>query len=174
MLTLRDRLRVQRVGSESSALLARLHAESFCRPGDETWSSRSFADVLSMPGSFCYLAHRDSDHGLEPCGFSACRGTGAEGELLSIGVVPQYRRSGAARLLIDKSLSAFRNVGAQRVYLEVAEDNPPAQTLYKAIGFEEVGRRPGYYLRLDAKRVDALTMCFRVGRNPIRPAPIHA
>lgn len=163
MLGLKDRFRVQRVGGESSDLLARLHAESFCRPGDETWSDRSFADVLSMPGSFCHLVHRDGVNGLEPCGFSACRGAGAEGELLSIGVVPQYRRSGAARLLIDESLSAFREGGAQRVYLEVAEDNPPAQTLYKTLGFEEVGRRPGYYLRLDAKRVDALTMCLRVG-----------
>lgn len=161
MLTLQDRFQVQRVDSESSRLLAQLHAESFCRPGDETWSDRSFSDVLSMPGSFCYLVHRDGAQGVEPCGFSACRGTGAEGELLSLGVIPRYRRSGAARLLIDQSLAAFRRAGTERVYLEVAEDNPPAQTLYQAIGFEEVGRRPGYYLRLDAKRVDALTMCIR-------------
>ncbi len=162
MLRLKDRLLVQKVGSESSELLTRLHAESFCRPGDETWSNRSFSDVLSMPGSFCYLVHADGDAGVEPCGFSACRGAGTEGELLSIGVVPRYRRSGAARMLIDQSLSAFRQNGARRVYLEVAEDNPSAQTLYRTIGFEEVGRRPGYYQRLDTAKVDALTMCLRL------------
>ena len=44
------------------------------------------------------------------------------------------------------------------MYLEVAEDNPTAQMLYRSLGFFQVGRRKGYYLRLDSVKVDALTM----------------
>lgn len=157
---LEDSVRIEEVGASSSGLLAALHSASFCKPGDESWSTRSFSDVLSMPGSFCLVASDSLHPAREPCGFAACRNAGSDGELLSLGVVPHFRRGGVARTLLAESLATFQVQGTERVYLEVAEDNPTAQALYLAAGFTQIGRRRDYYRRLRDQKVDALTMCY--------------
>ena len=157
---LEDSVRIESVGASSSGLLAALHAASFCKSGDESWSRRSFSNVLSMPGSFCLLASDSLHSARQPCGFAACRNAGLDGELLSIGVVPRYRRSGVARTLLAESLAIFQVQGAERVYLEVAEDNPTAKALYLSAGFTQTGCRRDYYRRLREQKVDALTLCY--------------
>ncbi|MGE0665387.1 MAG: GNAT family N-acetyltransferase [Sphingomonadales bacterium] len=146
------------VGVAAVDLLASLHAGAFCRPGDERWSAQAFADVLGMPGSFCLLASAAGQGGPLPVGFCACRVAGPESELLSLGVLPGLRRQGAARQLILRSMGRCVEDGAREMYLEVAEDNPTAQLLYRSMGFFQVGRRKGYYQRLENVKIDALTM----------------
>lgn len=151
-------LDIVQVGRESAEMLAAMHSASFCRPGDETWTRKSFSDVLGMRGSFCLVAQAHGRDGLSPCGFSVCRVMGRDSELLSIGVIPAYQRAGTARQLIEASKEQCRQMGARVLFLEVAEDNPVAQQVYTALGFSQVGRRSGYYQRLENRRVDALTM----------------
>ena len=45
--------------------------------------------------------------------------------------------------------------GAARLFLDVRADNPGAQTLYEALGFEPIAVRPGYY---QPDNVDAVVM----------------
>ena len=66
-------------------------------------------------------------------------------ELQRIAVDPAHRRTGLATLLLDAVIGAARVGGADRLLLEVREDNATAADFYAAQGFEEVGRRPGYY-----------------------------
>jgi ribosomal-protein-alanine N-acetyltransferase len=64
-----------------------------------------------------------------------------EAELLNIAVDPAFRRRGVASALLEA-------LGAQAqgtVFLEVAEPNTAAITLYRRHGWEQVGLRPGYY-----------------------------
>jgi ribosomal-protein-alanine N-acetyltransferase len=35
--------------------------------------------------------------------------------------------------------------------------NNPAESLYRACGFEPIGRRPAYYRTLDGAKLDAIT-----------------
>jgi [ribosomal protein S18]-alanine N-acetyltransferase len=56
------------------------------------------------------------------------------------------------------------------MFLEVATDNLPAQALYRAFGFDEVGRREGYYQRADGTRISALTMRCDLARIPPPPS----
>jgi ribosomal-protein-alanine N-acetyltransferase len=51
-----------------------------------------------------------------------------------------------------------RAEGVSRLYLEVAEDNDDGRRLYAALGFEPIGRRPGYYARQNEPAVAALTL----------------
>ena len=155
-------IEIMEVDQSASDLLARLHAGSFCRPGDETWSAKSFSDVLAMAGSFCLIAQVAGEAGSEPIGFAASRIAGDDSELLTIGVLPRFRKAGTARELIAKSLDRCRAAGVRRLVLEVAEDNPTAQELYRSLGFEVIGRRPAYYRRLHGRRVAAITMRLRV------------
>ncbi|MFN3230786.1 MAG: GNAT family N-acetyltransferase [Alphaproteobacteria bacterium] len=151
------------VDANAAALLAALHAASFCRPGDETWTVKSFADVLGMTGTFCLLARRELESGSEPVGFAACRVAADDSELLSLGVIPGYRHAGTARALVVRSMEICRKAGALTLTLEVATDNPSAKQLYESMGFAAIGRRPAYYRRLRDQRVDAITMRRQLG-----------
>jgi ribosomal-protein-alanine N-acetyltransferase len=44
------------------------------------------------------------------------------------------------------------------MHLEVAADNAPALALYQRAGFETVGRRRGYYARIEGPAQDAVLM----------------
>jgi ribosomal-protein-alanine N-acetyltransferase len=64
-----------------------------------------------------------------------------EREILNVAVRPAYRRGGVGRALVEADLT--RNRGS--CFLEVRESNQVAINLYKAMGFEVVGRRADYY-----------------------------
>jgi ribosomal-protein-alanine N-acetyltransferase len=91
-------------------------------------------------------------------GFALCRVIRDEGELLSIGVGPVYRRRAIGSALLRESMERCRRAGAATIFLEVATDNRSAQRLYRSFGFDEVGEREGYYQRPDGTRVSAYTM----------------
>ena len=68
-----------------------------------------------------------------------------EAEILTICTVPDRRRDGVGRYLLDAAAQAMKTAGAQRLLLEVAIDNRAAIRLYRAFRFVELGRRRGYY-----------------------------
>jgi ribosomal-protein-alanine N-acetyltransferase len=75
-------------------------------------------------------------------GFCCWRRTApGEAELLNIAVDPAFRRRGVASALLE-ALSAQAQ---GTVFLEVAEPNTAAITLYRRHGCEQVGLRIGYY-----------------------------
>jgi len=55
------------------------------------------------------------------------------------------RRRGVGRALVHRVLTTWAAAGVSAVFLEVRESNLPAQRLYEAFGFQEVGRRRCYY-----------------------------
>jgi ribosomal-protein-alanine N-acetyltransferase len=68
-----------------------------------------------------------------------------EAELHFVVVAPEARRSGLGRGLLAAFEAAAEAAGAARLFLEVHEANAPARALYRARGWDEVGRRRGYY-----------------------------
>jgi ribosomal-protein-alanine acetyltransferase len=66
-------------------------------------------------------------------------------ELQRIAVSPAHRRGGLATRLLDEVVARARSGGADRVLLEVREDNGSALAFYAARGFVEVDRRRRYY-----------------------------
>jgi ribosomal-protein-alanine N-acetyltransferase len=133
---------VRRAGPADLADLARLHAAAFS-PG---WSAAEIAalDALALVE--------------DGVGLILVRTVAGEAEILTIGVQPQARGSGAGRRLLAAALAAARSEGAEAVFLEVAEDNAPARRLYAGAGFGEVGRRRGYYPRPGSTPADALVL----------------
>ncbi len=53
---------------------------------------------------------------------------------------------------------AARKAESRRLYLEVAADNVAALMLYQRLGFEEIGRRRGYYERVGRPSEDAVNL----------------
>jgi N6-L-threonylcarbamoyladenine synthase/ribosomal-protein-alanine N-acetyltransferase len=87
-------------------------------------------------------------------GLFAPRGA-VEADIRTIAVAPHARRHGLGRALMLALIGEARKRGARDVFLEVRADNPGAQTLYRTLGFEEIGVRPRYY---QPDGVDAIVM----------------
>jgi ribosomal-protein-alanine N-acetyltransferase len=66
-------------------------------------------------------------------------------ELQRIAVSAESRRRGVAAALLDAVVALAAPAGADRILLEVREDNVAALSFYAAQGFVEVDRRPRYY-----------------------------
>lgn len=73
-------------------------------------------------------------------GFITVQNSGDDHEIIKIGVLPEYRRQGIARRLIQQSTDA-----AKRCLIDVAADNRAAIQFYQALGFREIARRRKYY-----------------------------
>ncbi len=137
--------------------LARVHAAGF----DAPWSARDIAALLEGPGGFA-LSVRDS----AIRGFILARVVADAAEILTLAIEPEIRRRGLARALTDAAAQLAGSLGAQSLFLEVAEDNPAAVALYVAAGFAPVGRRPGYYARKAEAAIDAVVMRRDLNRTP--------
>lgn len=160
---------IKTVGPFDLGRLARLHQSCF----DDPWSRADLAHLLALPGGFGLIARLFERHlsgldGMRGVGFALCRVVRDEGELLSIGVGPAYRRRSIGAALLQASMERCRKAGAATMFLEVATDNQVAQELYRSFGFDQVGRRDGYYLRPDGVRISAYTMRCDLGGTPSR------
>ena len=71
-------------------------------------------------------------------------------EIESLAVTPEYRRLGAAKILLAKLLGAITKRGATFIVLEVRPSNKAAIELYKNFGFQIVEREKDYYWNEDA------------------------
>lgn len=132
-------------------LLAGMHNICFAEP----WSAGSMADVLAMPGAHGLIAVdggclKPSVGHSGPAGFVLWRAVAGEAEILTIAVLPPWRRRGLGALLLEAALAAARAAGAETMFLEVAADNSGAQALYTSRGFTRAGLRKGYYAGKDA------------------------
>jgi len=85
-------------------------------------------------------------------GFCAWRQTAPdEAELLNLAVAPAFRRRGVADALLNELLRTAKG----DIFLEVAEPNTPAILLYRKLGWQGLGVRPGYY---GQGQIDAVVM----------------
>ncbi len=80
--------------------------------------------------------------GLSNFGFG---GLVRKGHVVSIAVMPQARRKGVAKAIIDRSMQGMEYYKAKQGFLEVRVTNDAAITLYKNLGFEITRTINGYY-----------------------------
>jgi [ribosomal protein S18]-alanine N-acetyltransferase len=132
------------------AVAAALHAGSF----DDAWTRDSIGKLLTMPGSFGTLAYV----GDRPVGLVVALTTGPDAEILTLGVLPDFRRRGVGRLLLASAAERAAAAGCGRLLLDVAEDNTAAHALYRGMGFVDIARRPAYYRRSVGAAVGAIVL----------------
>lgn len=71
-----------------------------------------------------------------------------------LGVVPEHRREGIGRLLMNGLIEHAREAGCDRVQLEVITQNERAINLYRSLGFERLRRLSVLNARAANGRVD--------------------
>lgn len=122
----------------------------------EAWNDAQCRGVLTLPGATLIMARAQVTPDV-PLGFALTRAIAGEAELMLLGVLPAHRGRGIGRRLIDEVRRVAGAGGATVLFLEVRADNS-ALALYSRIGFQEVGRRCGYYRGRSGKLRDALTL----------------
>jgi ribosomal-protein-alanine N-acetyltransferase len=117
--------------------IAAIHSASFQRG----WGEDEIQRLLLERN---VVAHRITAGG-NLIGFILSRVAAGAAEISSVAISPGWRGRALSRQLLDLHLRRLAGIGIRSVFLEVGAQNAPACRLYRRAGFQEVGRRHGYY-----------------------------
>lgn len=160
------------MGAENLPLVAEVEKTAYAHP----WSLRHFSDSVDS-GYATQLLVMTPDATQDPAAwahaptlpdgrwllgyFVAMKGVD-EVHLLNITTVPQHRRQGWAKLMLQALATWSRMQGAHWLWLEVRASNAVARALYESIGFQQVGLRRAYYPDAGQQREDAVVMSWNL------------
>jgi ribosomal protein S18 acetylase RimI-like enzyme len=68
------------------------------------------------------------------------------GGIPNIAVLPEYRKTGTGRTLMDTAMEYFKAEGMEYVRIETLDQNPVGQRFYPSYGFKEVARQIHYVM----------------------------
>lgn len=106
------------------------------------WPERSLRyEVTDNPAARCWVAELDG----RIVGIMILWIIVDEAHIATISTHPDFRRQGIGKTLLEETLNAAYNEGAQSVLLEVRAGNQAAIKMYEMFGFKAVGRRERYY-----------------------------
>ncbi|HHH38017.1 MAG TPA: ribosomal-protein-alanine N-acetyltransferase [Sedimenticola sp.] len=127
------------------------------------WTRAIFSDCLRV-GYCCWLYARAD----EVVAYGVLSVAAGEAHLLNLTVAPAWQGQGLGRRLLRRLLTLAAGHGADTVFLEVRASNRAAISLYRSLGFNEVGLRSGYY-PVHGGREDALVLALSLAERD--PAP---
>lgn len=127
-------IRIIKAEKENTADIFLIEQSCFSIP----WTEQSICDSVSIGSNYFNIAYVDG----KPAGYMSMQLAAGEGDIMRVAVLPEYRRLGIGRALLNECFSA-NNPDA--VFLDVRENNVPAIRLYESFGFEKTGIRKNYY-----------------------------
>lgn len=129
-----------------------LHAESFTN----SWSLKTFEAMIADSAIVSTGLAHNSDASL--LGYIFTRVVRPEAEILTVIIDKDWRSRGLGTRLFFRHLESLQARGIKSLFLEVAENNESALSLYYKCGGEEVGVRRDYYSNSVNDTVNAITM----------------
>jgi ribosomal-protein-alanine N-acetyltransferase len=118
------------------------------------WSRANFLDSLASG----YQAWVLRDQAMRLLGYFLVMQVVDEAHLLNVAVAEEWQGQGLGRFLLNQSVACARGQGMESMLLEVRPSNVRALGIYERYGFEQIGRRKGYYPAADQQREDAIVM----------------
>jgi [ribosomal protein S18]-alanine N-acetyltransferase len=111
--------------------------------GDDAWSPVLVAEGVA--GELPTVHYLVAEDGEEVVGHAVVSVVAEISELQRIAVDATHRRRGLATRLLEEVVDLVLREGADRLLLEVREDNAGAIAFYAARGFVEIDRRRRYF-----------------------------
>lgn len=111
--------------------------------GNDAWSKANMKSELLAPHT-TYVVAEENDSLIGYAGLSKLANSKSS-DIQTIAVSESHRGLGIGRLLMKSLLATARKQNATEVFLEVREDKPTPQGLYKSLGFVAIDRRENYY-----------------------------
>jgi ribosomal-protein-alanine acetyltransferase len=122
---------------------------------DDPWSIGQFKEEISNNGiTRHYLVACDSNHKIIGWAGAMCAAEGADTDVLTVAVDPDFRLQGIAHHMVTSLIDWAYSKKSPTIFLEVEKNNLPAQALYISEGFAIISIRPDYY----GPGIDALVM----------------
>lgn len=140
---------IEIIKMDASHICAIAAIEKLCF--SDPWSENSISGELSSRLSHWLVAVERG----EVLGYIGSQSVLGQSDMMNVAVHPDHRRKGVAEALILALSADLKAAGNQCLTLEVRASNAPAIALYEKLGFDTVGRRPGYYRH---PKEDALIM----------------
>jgi ribosomal-protein-alanine N-acetyltransferase len=122
--------------------------EAVSRLEDECLGADAWSEGLvreGIDGALPTVVYLVAEVGVEVVGHAVVSTAGDIAELQRIAVDAAHRRNGVASALLAGVLDVAGRTEADRLLLEVREDNRAALAFYARSGFTEVDRRPRYF-----------------------------
>lgn len=148
---------IRRAGSSDVPDISRIEDASFASP----WNSSEIAKDVADEGAYFAVA----ETGGVTAAYAEMRMVAGEAQIYNIAVDPASRGRGLGEALMMHMADTARDAGCDVMTLEVRSGNEAAYSLYKKLGFREVGRRKGYYA---ASGEDALLMDLNLTGDMLR------
>ena len=127
-----------------------MNINRICLP--ENYAPYFFMDTFNtLPQTFVVAESQGRVVGYIMCriehGFSDLRKLrfAKKGHIISVAVMPDFRKQGMGRSLVEQALSALAALNVDECFLEVRVTNDPAIRLYGGMGFEITRTIPRYY-----------------------------
>ena len=111
------------------------------------WSKKSFEDSL-MREDTIFLVCEENENVTDSSTITGYMGlylSFDEASVTNVAVSPAFRKKGYGEALVVTAKEAAKEAGAECIFLEVRQSNAPAISLYKKLGFEELGIRKKFY-----------------------------
>ena len=106
------------------------------------WSLPTFWSELTQRNRY-YLALVDEKK--EIMGFGGIAFNGADADIQTMVIKPEFQKKGYGKQLLDALLEKVHENNSKRVFLEVVAENKPAISLYLSRKFEQIAKRSNYY-----------------------------
>ena len=129
--------------------ISRVERENFDTPRSADAITKDVTE--GGPGIYTAVA----ELGSEKIGYADMRIVASEAQIYNISISYDFRAQGFGEMLMTHLIDKAREMGCDIITLEVSSSNEAGIALYKKMGFEEVGRRKGYYGR---NKSDAILM----------------
>ena len=112
----------------------------------DAWSIGQFKEELAAASRNRYYIVAQNDEG-EIVAYAGVFSPdlGLDADVLTLTVLPDYRRQGIGRVMLDQLITWAKMRKAPAIFLEVREGNVEASPLYKSAGFEPISKRSNYY-----------------------------
>ena len=112
---------------------------------DDPWSAGQFKEEIAGIGQSRYYIVAESDGQIIGYAGILFVSAGMEADILTLAVIPEFRRKGLGRAMLHDLMAWARGKGANAFMLEVRVKNDDAIGLYESEGFSKVGHRNNYY-----------------------------
>lgn len=141
---------IRRMEEKDLPLITRLESACFT----ESWSYRILEAGIHSPYDVYFVLEQEE----RILGYANLRILAGEAEIQRIAVLPEYRRLGAGRKLMDAMVGHARKNRVYAITLEVRAGNQAARNLYESYGFAAEAIRKSYYRNPEE---DAIIMWLR-------------
>lgn len=131
---------------EDVAQVAAIEKECFSMP----WSEQSLIDSIIREDTLFLVCEDDKSDDVQKSqtqvvGYIGMYFSFEEADITNVAVSPIYRKKGYGEALVLRAKELVKEKQLEMILLEVRKSNMPAVSLYKKMGFEELGIRKNFY-----------------------------